>query len=317
VPKHTSAKPSRHIGIPFQSGVVEPPRLNRRRSPLIRLWVGLLRALARPPFHDEFGRKGVFARISRAQPHKVHRVALTLPGWPRWRRPLRIAFLSDFHTGSHADDVARLAAIVAEAAGYAPDLVLFGGDYVNLQPFGGGRVPPRVIAAILARLTGPSGQFAILGNHDVYYRAQDVADALRQHGIAVLDDERSTFVHEGSTVHIAGIPDAHITRTEPRALLETLPDAPTVVLAHDPVWFAHVPQGPYLMLAGHTHGGQIVVPGIGPVINASKAPLRWTHGLVVEHGRTLYVTSGLGTSGVPLRIGVPPEYAVIEVTGAG
>jgi uncharacterized protein len=296
--------------------MVEPPRLNRRRSPLIRLWVGLLRALARPPFHDELGRKGLFERISRAQPHKVHRVELTLPGWPLWQRPLRIAFLSDFHTGSHAGDVARLAAIVEEAAGFAPDLALFGGDYVNLQPFGGGRVPPRVIAEILARLTPSYGRFAVLGNHDVYYRAQEVADALRDHGIAVLDDERRTFVHEGSTVNVVGIPDAHVTRAEPRALLESLPDAPTLVLAHDPVWFAYMPQGPHLMLAGHTHGGQIIIPRIGPLINASKAPLRWSHGLVVEDGRALYVTSGLGTSGVPLRIGVPPEYAVIEVTGA-
>jgi predicted MPP superfamily phosphohydrolase len=282
----------------------------------MRLWIGVLRALARPPFQDEQGRKGLFEHISRAQPHKVQRVALTLPGWPRWQRPLRIAFLSDFHTGSHADDVARLAAIVAEAAAFAPDLALFGGDYINLQPFGGGRVPPRVIAAILARLTGPAGRFAVLGNHDVYYRAQDVAGPLRDHGIAVLDDEGATFVHDGSTVHIVGIPDAHVTRSAPRILLESLPDAPTLVLAHDPVWFAYLPAGPHLMLSGHTHGGQVALPGIGPLINASKAPLRWSHGLVVEDGRTLYVTSGIGTSGVPLRIGVPPEYAIIEVTGA-
>jgi predicted MPP superfamily phosphohydrolase len=278
--------------------------------------VGFLRARARPPFSDELGRKGMFERISRAQPHQVHRLQLTLAGWPRWERPLRIAFLSDFHTGSHAGDVGRLAAIVQEAAEFTPDLVLFGGDYINLQPFGGGRVPPRVIAAILARLTGPAGQFAILGNHDVYYRAQEVADALGHYGIAVLDDEASSFVHEGSTVAIVGIPDAHVTRSEPRALLDALPHAPTIVLAHDPVWFAHMPAGPHLMLSGHTHGGQIRLPGIGAVVNASKAPLRWSHGLVVEDGRTLYVTGGLGTSGLPLRIGAPPEYAIIDVSGA-
>jgi predicted MPP superfamily phosphohydrolase len=281
----------------------------------MRLWVGVLRALARPPFQDELGRKGAFELITRAQPHKVHRLQLTLPGWPRWQRPLRIAFLSDFHTGSHAGDVARLARIVDEAAGFAPDLVLFGGDYINLQPFGGGRVPPRVIAAVLGRLAGPAGQFAILGNHDVYYRAHEVSDALREHGIAVLNDERSTFAHEGSTVTIVGIPDAHVTRTEPHALLTSLPNAPTLVLAHDPVWFAHMPAGPHLMLSGHTHGGQIRLPGIGAVVNASAAPLRWSHGLVVEDGRTLYVTGGLGTSGLPLRIGMPPEYAIIEIVG--
>jgi len=93
------------------------------------------------------------------------------------------------------------------------------------------------------------------------------------------------------------------------------PDAPTIVLAHDPVWFAHLPAGPHLMLAGHTHGGQIRLPGVGIVRNATKAPLRWSHGLVAERGQHLYVTSGIGTSGVPVRWGVPPEFAVLDVTG--
>jgi predicted MPP superfamily phosphohydrolase len=282
-----------------------------------RLSVRLLRAFSRPPFHDELGRKGAFERLSRAQPHVVRRLELAIPGWPSWPRPLRIAFLSDFHTGSHAGDVARLEAIVAEAASFAPDVALFGGDYINMQPLGGGRVPPRRIAAVLARLDAPCGRFAVLGNHDFYYDPQAVTDALRDHGIIVLNDERSTFAFGHGTVHMVGVPDAHVTRAEPRALLAALPDEPTLVLAHDPVWFAHLPAGPHLMLAGHTHGGQIRLPGIGIISNASKAPRRWSHGVVVEDGRHLYVTSGLGTSTLPLRIGVPPEYAVIDVVGAG
>ena len=93
------------------------------------------------------------------------------------------------------------------------------------------------------------------------------------------------------------------------------PAVPTIVLAHDPFWFAHVPAGPYLTLAGHTHGGQIRFTLIGVLRNASRAPLRWSHGHVLEQGRHLYVTAGLGTSAVPLRIGVPPEYAVIDISG--
>jgi len=280
-----------------------------------RFSVRLLRAFSRPPFHDEEGRKGAFERISKAQPHLVRQLTFAIPGWPAWRRPLRIAFLSDFHTGSHAGDVARLAAIVAEAKRFAPDVTLFGGDYVNMQPLGGGRVPPRRIAAILSRLDAPCGRFAVLGNHDFYYDGQAVADALREHGITVLDDESASFVHENGTVHVVGIPDAHVTRASARALVAALPDRPTVVLAHDPVWFAHLAAGPHLMLAGHTHGGQIRLPGIGVITNASKAPLRWSHGVVVENERRLYVTSGLGTSTLPLRIGVPPEYAIIDIAG--
>jgi predicted MPP superfamily phosphohydrolase len=271
--------------------------------------------MARPPFDDEIGRKGVFERLSRAQPHVVRHLQIDIPGWPRWPRPLRVAFLSDFHVGSHAGDVARLAAIVAEAVSLGPDLALFGGDYINMQPFGGGRVPPRRIAAILGGLTAPCGRFAVLGNHDFYYGSEEVAQALRAHEIVVLDDERRSFAYEQSMIDVLGIPDAHVTRAQPRALLAGLADRATLILVHDPVWFAHVPAGPHMMLAGHTHGGQVRLPGIGNVINASKAPLRWSHGLVIENGRRLFVTSGIGTSGVPLRIGVPPEYAILDLAG--
>jgi predicted MPP superfamily phosphohydrolase len=229
---------------------------------------------------------------------------------------LRIAFLSDFHAGSHFDDVARLSSIVAGAASLAPDLVLFGGDYVNMQILGGGRVPPRTIAKILSGIDAPLGRFAVLGNHDYVYGERSVADALWDNGITVLDHECCTVQFQKHSIKIAGIPDGRVTRSEAYSLLTDLsPDTPTIVLAHDPFWFAHLPPGPYLMLAGHTHGGQIRLPGIGIITNASKAPLRWSHGLVKERGQHLYVTSGIGTSGVPIRWGVPPEFAVLDLKG--
>jgi uncharacterized protein len=276
----------------------------------------LTRAILRPPFRDELGRKGWLAEISRAQRHIVRRLRLEIGGWPRWRRPLRVAFLSDLHTGSHSDDVARLNAIVDEIAALAPDLVLFGGDYVNMQPFGGGRVPPRTTAAALSRLQAPLGRFAILGNHDYVYGERAVADAFEQHGIPVLDHARRSMRFQDRAIDLVGLPDAHVTRAEAYALLAALSaERPTIVLAHDPVWFAHLPAGPHLMLAGHTHGGQIRLPGIGVVRTATKAPRRWIHGLIEERGQYLYVTSGIGTSGLPLRWGVPPEIAVLDMSG--
>ena len=162
----------------------------------------------------------------------------------------------------------------------------------------------------------PLGRFAILGNHDYDYDERAVADALRNSGITVLDHDRSTVKFQNCWIQIAGIPDAHITRPEAYSLLSgLLPDAPTIVLAHDPVWFAHLPAGPHLMLAGHTHGGQIRFPGIGIIRNSTRAPLRWSYGLVHERGQYLYVTSGIGTSEVPVRWGVPPEFAVLDLMG--
>jgi uncharacterized protein len=278
-----------------------------------RLGRWLIRAVTRPPFADEAGRKPL-PRLFRAQPHVVRRLTLAIPNWPRTARPLRIAFLSDFHTGCHADDLARLRSIIAEAASHRPDLALYGGDFVNMMAFGGGRVPPRVIAAILATLEAPLGRFAVLGNHDYDYGADEIADALRANGIAVLEDERCSLNVGGAAIDLVGIPDARVHRGRAAALLnEAAGRGPSIVLAHDPYWFAHLPGGPHLMLAGHTHGGQICLPGVGPLINMSKAPLAWTHGLVIADGRHMYVTSGLGMSGLPLRLGIAPEWVLVDV----
>lgn len=273
-------------------------------------------AIIRRPYDDEAGLKGALGRFAHAQPHVVRRFDLTLPGWPRFAKPLRIAFLSDFHVGSHTGDVARLAAIVKEAAAYSPDLVLYGGDYMNMQTWAGGRVPPRTIAAALAQLTGRSGRFAVLGNHDYIYGELQVARALRAAGIVVLDHGQQPFEYEHHSIDVVGVPDAHVQWHAARGFLSGLKrNKPAIVLTHDPARFAEVPDGPFLTLAGHTHGGQIKLPVLGALLNASRAPLRWSHGHVVESGRHLIVTAGLGTSGVPLRIGVPPEYAIIDVTG--
>ena len=270
----------------------------------------------RRPFTDAHGHKRLYKFFARAQPHVVRHYALTLPGWPRFERPLRIAFLSDLHVGSHTDDVTRYTAIAREVSAFLPDLVLLGGDYMNMQLLGGGRVPPRVIARILARMTGRHGRFAILGNHDYNYGELEVAAALRAHGIIVLDHDRGVFSFGKHVIDVVGLPDAHIVRPQVQALLASLaPDRPAIVLTHDPVWFKDVPPGPYLTLAGHTHGGQVRLPGVGVVTNASRAPLRWSHGLVVEGGRHMIVTAGLGTGGIPLRIGVAPEFVLIEAIG--
>jgi predicted MPP superfamily phosphohydrolase len=260
--------------------------------------------------------KGWAERISRAPAHLVRHLDLALPGWPATKRALRIAFLSDLHAGSHSGDVARLSAIVHQAASFEPDLVLHGGDFMNMAPFGGGRLAPATIARIVGRLNAPLGCFAVLGNHDYSYGADAVTTALAAEGIEVLCDARRTVIHDGHEIDIVGLPDARRLRPAGERLLESLsPARPTIVLAHDPFWFAHVRHAPHLTLAGHTHAGQIQLPRIGAIMNASRAPLRWSHGHIVENGRQMYVTSGLGTSGIPWRLGAPPEFVICRVTG--
>jgi hypothetical protein len=274
------------------------------------------RAMIKLPFTDATGRKGRFERFSRAQPHVVRHVMIGIEGWPHMVRPLRVAFLSDLHSGSHRGDVERLRDIILEAGAFAPDVALFGGDYVNMQVFGGGRIPPATIADLLGLVQAPHGRFAVLGNHDYDYGSGEVARALRARGIDVIDHDRRTLTIAGHAIDIIGLPDArNITDAGRKLLSDVSSSRPTIILAHDPAWFATVPRGPHLTVSGHTHGGQIALPGVGAIVNSSAAPLRWSRGHIIEDGRHLYVSAGLGTSGIPLRIGVPPEYAVIDITG--
>ena len=270
------------------------------------------RRIIAKPFSDTNGEKGVWASVARAPRHRMVHPRISVEGWPSTPRPLRIVFLSDLHAGSHSDDLERLARILDEAARLQPDIACLGGDYINGMLFGRGRVPPEVIAAKLSLLKPPLGSFAILGDHDELFGADRVARALRGAGLTVLTNEVRPISFEGVGMYLVGLtPDA---RALPHLLNSLPPDAPAIVLAHDPAAFARLPRGPYLMLCGHTHGGQIQLPGLGPLVNMSDAPLRWTYGHVAEAGRHLYVTSGLGTSGIPLRLGIPPEIALIEVS---
>jgi uncharacterized protein len=269
------------------------------------------RRIVARPFSDTQGEKGLWAWLAHSLQHQVTYHKIAIAGWPKVGRDLRIAFLSDLHTGSHTGDLERLDQILDDTARLLPDLVCFGGDYTNGMLFGRGRVPPEVIASKLARLKPPLGTFAVLGDHDQLFGAERITRSLHETGVDVLVNDTRSLLFEGWTIYLVGVsPDANALQS----LLDHLPPgSATVILAHDPAAFARMPKGPHLMLCGHTHGGQIRLPIVGPLVNMSEAPLRWTYGHIVEEGRHLCVTSGVGTSGLPLRIGVAPEIALIEV----
>ena len=270
------------------------------------------------PFTDPYGLKGHWAQFARAQETAWKTVSLAPPGWDERAENLHIAVLADLHLGSHTDDADRLVKIVSTINRRKPDLVLLLGDYVNMQPFGGGRIPPSVIAAILEGLEAPLGIHAILGNHDYNYGRERIAGALDAAGIKVLEDQsRLISTHKGDFM-LFGLADMRRGASKLSNLLSDAdPEMPGIIMAHDPASFARVPQGPYLTIAGHTHGGQIRLPRVGALINSSKAPLKWTSGHVVERERHMYVSSGIGTSLIPFRFGCPPEVNFIHLGGAG
>jgi predicted MPP superfamily phosphohydrolase len=301
--------------------MTDPPAIRGRRAVRGAAVGEGLRALRRRttrssvalPFRDPAGGKGPFAAITRAGRHRIAEYRVALAGWPA-DAPLRIALLSDHHIGSHAGDVARHQALCAEANGLGADLILLLGDYMNMMPFFGGRVPPDTVAAILGRLAAPLGVHAVLGNHDWEYGGAAVADALAGAGIAIHENAGRRLVHRGHAVYLAGLADHEWRRPDLGAALAAAPPGdPVIVMSHNPAGFAAVPARTCLMVAGHTHGGQWVVPGLGPLWIPGPAPLAWAHGLIEEDGRVLIVSAGLGTSGLPWRINRPPEIVVVTI----
>jgi predicted MPP superfamily phosphohydrolase len=247
------------------------------------------------------------------------------PGWPR-DFPLTIALLADVHAIEPWMPPSRIADIVRFTNRLRPDLVLLGGDYeCNLGPIKqmGRRVPMAACAAALAGLRAPLGIQAILGNHDVWRnRAGTLRTAFATNGIPILENRATRLEKDGRGFWILGLgdqigywtPDGFRPLDDlPGTLAQVTDDAPAILLAHEPDIFHDVPARIALTLAGHTHGGQVSLPLVGPLVVPSKYGRRYVYGHVSEKGRDLVVSGGLGLSTLPVRFGVPPEVVMIRL----
>jgi predicted MPP superfamily phosphohydrolase len=238
---------------------------------------------------------------------------LELPRWPSSLDGLRIGVLSDIHGGAPHAGAKAIARAVARLNEEAPDAVLLLGDYIDAHPLWGGRLPPEDIARELGALRAPLGVFAVLGNHDWKRAGDDMWRALTGAGIEVLENRS---VRAGD-LYVAGLADLRCRRPDlPTTLAGVPPDAPVVLLSHDPDVFPYVPDRVALTLSGHLHGGQVAIPVVRRPALPSRYGERYARGHVVEDDRHLYVSSGLGTSGLPLRFLAPPEVVILELRGA-
>jgi predicted MPP superfamily phosphohydrolase len=238
----------------------------------------------------------------------VRHLHMDLPGW---KSDLRIAVLSDLHIGSPHVGLDKLRTIVEKTNAENPAMVVLLGDFVTGGPNGrraGGFVEPELTAAELKKLHAPLGVFAVLGNHDWWYNGERVRKALTDVGIPVLENKA---VRVGP-IWLGGIADFW-TRDPDIAgtLAQVTTDDPVILITHNPDIFPEVPPRVSLLLAAHTHGGQVQLPIIGTLITTSK--LGYNAGEFVERGRHLFVTTGIGTSILPVRFGVPPEIVILTV----
>lgn len=265
----------------------------------------------------------------------VTRYSVSPPGWPGGLS-LRLAVLTDLHVCDPWLSVERLRRIVARTNALAPDAVLLLGDYVRGGRMGGWsrEVKHEDWAAVLAGLEAPLGVHAVLGNHDWWddMAAQERRSgpiksriALEAAGISVYENDAVRLEKDGVPFWLAGLGDQWAfweakTRNEdfdgvddlPATLEKVTDDAPVILMVHEPDIFPEVPRRVALTLAGHTHGGQVTIAGYAPLI-PSKYGQRYRYGHIVEDGRNLIVSAGLGCSTLPIRFGAPPEILLVTV----
>jgi uncharacterized protein len=240
----------------------------------------------------------------------VRMTEITLPAWPGEFRDLRVTVFSDLHVGPPHITLGRLGRIVEKANATEADLILMPGDFVETA-LGWRMAQPEEIAAELKRLRARAGVFATLGNHDWWFDSARIRQAFEKDGIRILDDQAIKIEHQGKTFWLAGFADAWAGHPNIEGTLRQITDdAPVIAFTHNPEIFPRIPARVALTIAGHTHGGQIWLPFIGrPVI--SDWPYHIGH--IVEGGRHLFVTPGIGTSICPVRFGVPPEISLLTI----
>lgn len=235
---------------------------------------------------------------------------LQLPRWSPACDGLRVDVITDTHTGSPHNGVDNLDRVVGKLIDSNASAVLMAGDYVILSVLGGTYVPPEIIAEHLKPLTARKPVYAVLGNHDWWKGGDGVRRALESAGVVVLEDQSRLVTFGRCKLWIAGIGDLWETPHDIGSAFAGIDDdvpVPVLALTHNPDLFPQLPARASLLVAGHTHGGQVSLPLLGrPVLPAAQ---RYAIGHIVEDGRHLFVSPGIGTSILPVRFGVPPEIS--------
>ncbi len=246
------------------------------------------------------------------------RVSVSLRDLPDEHRGLRIVQISDLHIGNGMEG-AVLDAMVARVNALEPDLIALTGDIFDFDP----RFVEegaRGLSALRARL----GVFAVLGNHDTYTGTEQVVEGLARHapGLRLLRDEIVRVEGVEEPFYVAGIEDPGRDWTAKGVQLESLEqvgsrrpvEGTTLLLVHRPELFHQASRlGFELVLAGHTHGGQLALPTPGGRFNLARLFFDFHRGVYRMNGSTLYVNRGLGMAGPAIRFNCPREIATIEL----
>jgi uncharacterized protein len=259
---------------------------------------------------------GEFAR------HEIDVVSRTIPikNLPGSFHGYRIVQLSDIHLDEFTESF-FLERIVRHVNTLAPDLVLLTGDFIthgSLTFIAGNHAAHRC-AEIISTLTAPL-RYAVLGNHDVAVNGPMVIHALASRGTPVLVNQNVAIEKNGDRLWLCGLDDPGTSHPDVGLAVPAKPDAPVILMSHEPDYADAVvehPRAPLidLILAGHTHGGQVRLPFAGPLILPPMGQI-YPEGLYHLKNIQLYVNRGIGTVGLPFRLNCPPEITVLTLQPA-
>jgi len=253
-----------------------------------------------------------YARFIEPYRYEVSETDVFLRDLPERFEGFRITQLTDVHHSRIVgiDEVRRT---VDLANLTKPDLIALTGDYTTSY-----RRYIEPCAEALGALNAPEGVWAVLGNHDHYTDRELTTRALENNHIAVLNNANTTLRRGSDVLQLSGIDDWSWAGTNwPRALYGLDQKRPTVLLSHQPrVLDLAESEKVGLIISGHTHGGQIDLPLIGPPARFATAELKYAQGLFRRGDTQLYVSRGTGVIGLPLRLGVRPEIAVLRLRRA-
>jgi len=249
---------------------------------------------------------------------------IAMPDWPGGTPPMKVMLISDVHVAGPDMPPARLARIVEQVNATKPDLVLFAGDFVSDKRTATKHYDPREGLAPLAGLNARLGAVAVMGNHDHWYQLPKIRATLKKSGVEIVDNGATL---KGPLV-IGGVDDdftGHAKVKQTLAAMKRLQinsddgaKKPRLMLSHSPDIMPEIPgegadQFIPLVLAGHTHCGQISFPIVGPLTYISRYGNRYACGVIKEEGKTLIVGAGLGTSILPLRLGAAPDMWLLTI----
>ncbi len=244
----------------------------------------------------------------------VNEQSLQIPNWSAKLNNFKIVAISDIHGGSNYITEEKLRKLVELANAQNPDLIVLLGDYVS--QIGGKhsdlKMPFETIAENLKGFRAKYGVFAIIGNHDWWFDEKRVRGEFERIGVKVLENEIEPIQVSGETIYIWGIEDYWKKRGVPTNVFEQIPIKENIIaITHNPDSLLKAPNEISLMLAGHTHGGQVKFPFYGAMAFVNDP--RFMEGFVEVDGKNVFVTTGVGCTGPQIRFNVAPEIAVLNL----